>query len=126
MKIQNTSNNLIKYGQFLEQLVANKNLSFNKPQTFRKLRPSNHFIAWPSCPKRHISFISGLSSTPHLDLNSLENFLKRQDSPEHIEDLNFGPALEKAIALKKMTGLIHETLSTMKALTHLKKSIFKG
>jgi len=143
MKINHAPTSWEKYSKTLADLVTNSN---SKPKknilapAYKNLRPHRHFVSWPSCPKRRISFLCGYTSASQLELKlelkSIKNFLKRHSSLARTEPLLrnssllnhqwHGQALEKAVAIKRMASLLHETLSTMKILELVQTSNYRG
>jgi hypothetical protein len=126
MKINDAHNSWAKYSKTINDFVIRSTISTKKPKTFfKKLRPYEPFCAWPSCPKRHISALSGYTLAPHLDLKPVEQFLKRHARSEPLLRWH-GPALEKAVAIKRMASLMHETIVVMKSLTLIQATYHKG
>lgn len=140
MKINHAQNSWTKYSKTINDLVTRNTRAHVKHSTvFKKLRPFQQFCAWPLCPKRHISALSGYTLAPLLDLKPVEQFLKRhaslartepllRTSPllSHVHNEWHGPALEKAVAIKRMASLMHETLVVMKSLTLIQTTHHKG
>lgn len=140
MKINHANNSWAKYSQTINDLVIRTGRAPTKHSTyFKKLRPFSQFSAWPLCPKRHISALSGYTLAPQLDLKPVEQFLKRHASLARTEPLLrtspllshasnewHGPALEKAVAIKRMASLMHETIVVMKSLTVIQATHHKG
>jgi hypothetical protein len=131
MRINDAHNSWAKYSQTINDFVTPAGTKRSKKHlSFKKIRPYQRFLAWPLCPKRHISALSGYTRVPQLDLRQIEQFLKRHASLAQTEPLLrtspllnhathewHGPALEKAVAIKRMASLMHETLVVMKSLT---------
>lgn len=140
MKINQANNSWSKYSQTISDLVIKTSQAHQKPSSdYKKLRPFQQFAAWPSCPKRHISALSGYTLAPQLDLRPVEQFLKRHASLARTEPLLrtspllhhasnewHGPALEKAVAIKRMASLMHETLFVMKSLSTIQATRHRG
>jgi len=140
MKINHAHNSWAKYSKTISDLVIRASHTHLKQSSnYKKLRPFQQFAAWPSCPKRHISALSGYMLAPQLDLKPVEQFLKRHASLARTEPLLrtspllnhasnewHGPALEKAVAIKRMASLMHETLFVMKSFAHIQATRHRG
>lgn len=140
MKIISTRNSWTKYAKALNEFVNPKfGTRASEIVGYKKLRPINQFLSWPSMPKRQISAQSGFSLAPSLDLQPIEHFLKRHESLARTEPLLrtsplLSPAiddipmtvLEKAVAIKRMASLMHETLLSMKNVSQIQSSYHRG
>ena len=78
MKISHAHHNSwAKYSQELSDLITRtSNAQIKHRSFFRKLRPFQQFSAWPLCPKRNISALSGYTLAPRLNFKTVEQFFK--------------------------------------------------
>jgi hypothetical protein len=142
MKISTSNNSWVKskYNQSISHWVNLGSKTSNKKIiAYKKLRPHNQFLAWPSCPKRHLSFLSGLMLQPGLNLKAVEQFLKRHAALVRGEPLlrtsplltqknqeSHAAVLEKAVAIQRMARLMHETVASIKLLTVIRDGHHRG
>lgn len=140
MKINYAQNSYKKYAKALTNFINPKTGTKNTLRiAYKKLKPTNKFLSWPSMPERQISTQSGFFLPPRLDLRPIEHFLKRHESLARMEPLlRTSPllshalddmpttVLEKAVAIKRMASLMDETLSAMKSVLQIRASHHQG